>query len=204
VVIETNPVGSPEQTDEKCRRYLEALRWPEGICCPHCYGRSISAISARRRFYCGGCRHFFSLTSGTVFHNSHLPIWKWFLAIELLLYSDRGFPANELRKVLGGSYKTAWFAEHRIRAALCEATGAQRAWQPNGDGPNARTYDRALVGPYHQMGVKYLPAYETEASWRSRQSGNIDGFRDTLLALLRAEPVPLDDLTSDRTYAAVD
>jgi hypothetical protein len=54
------------------------------------------------------------------------------------------------------------------------------------------------------MGVKYLPAYETEASWRSRQSGNIDGFRDTLLALLRAEPVPLDDLTSDRTYAAVD
>jgi transposase-like protein len=204
VVIAPDPVGSPEQTEESCRRYLEELRWPEAICCPRCDGRSISAIRARRRFYCRGCGHFFSLTSGTVFHNSHLPIWKWFLAIGLLLDSDRGFPANELRKVLGVSYKTAWFAEHRIRAALCEATGAQRAWQPNGDGPNPRTYDRALVGPYHQIGVKYLPAYETEATWRARQTGNIDGFRDTVLALLRAQPVPLDDLTSCRASAAVD
>jgi transposase-like protein len=169
VIVEADPVGSIERSEENCRRYLEELRWPDGICCPRCDGRSMSAIHGRRRFYCRGCRHFFSLTSGTAFHNSHLPIWKWFLAIKLLLDSDRGFPANELRKVLGGSYKTAWFAEHRIRAALCEATGAQRAWQPNGHGRNARTYDRALVGPYHQIGVKYLSAYETEASWRARR-----------------------------------
>jgi len=196
-------LSGSERTEAACRRYLEGLRWPDGITCPDCKSRSIIPIRSRPRFYCRDCRHFFSLTSGTVFHNSHLPIWKWFLTIELLLASERGLPANELRNVLGVSYKTAWFAEHRIRAALCEATGNRRAWQPNGDGPNLRTYDRALVGPYHQIGVKYLPAYETEAIWRARQSGNGDGFRATLLSLLRAQPVPLDDLTSCRTCAAV-
>jgi len=196
VVIDVDGVGSPEQTEEDCRRYLEDLRWPDGIRCPRCDCRSISAIRARPRFYCRDCRLFFSLTSGTAFHNSHLPIRKWFLAIKLLLDSDRGFPANELHSVLGGSYKTAWFAEHRIRAALCEATGARRAWEPNGHGPNARTYERALVGPYHQIGVRYLPAYAATAGWRARQRGNIDGFRDTVLALLRAEPLSLDQLTA--------
>src|SRR5262249_25481140 len=91
-----NWLASPEQTENACRSYLEALRWPEGISCPQCDGRSITDIPARRRYYCRGCRHFFSLTSGTAFHNSHLPLWKWFLAIELLLGTDGGIPANEL------------------------------------------------------------------------------------------------------------
>src|SRR5262245_10268740 len=92
-------LGSLERTEEECRRYLEELRWPDGISCPHCVSRSIVAIRSRPRFYCRECRHFFSLTSGTAFHNSHLPIWKWFLTIELLLASDGGLPANELTKV---------------------------------------------------------------------------------------------------------
>jgi len=194
-------LGSPEQAEEDCRRYLEELRWPDGICCPGCDGRAISPIPARRRFYCRSCRHFFSLTSGTVFHNSHLPIWKWFLAIELLLDSEHGLPANELKRLLGGSYKTAWFAEHRIRAALSATTGARRVERPSPTGSVARTYNRLLVGPYHQLGVKYLAAYQTEANWRSRQRGNPDAFRETVLALLRAEPVPLDELIARESPA---
>ena len=162
MVVEVDRVGSLESTEEECRRFLEGLRWPDGICCPRCESRAISEIPSRRRFYCRDCRHFFSLTSGTAFHNSHLPIWKWFLAIELLLDAEGGLPANELHKVLGGSYKTAWFAEHRIRAALHEASGARAG----------RTQERALAGRYRQPGLKYLAAYEAEARWRARHGGS--------------------------------
>jgi transposase-like protein len=151
-------LSSLAQTEERCRRYLEELRWPDGIRCPRCDGRSISPIRARRRFYCRGCRHFFSLTSGTIFHNSHLPIWKWFVAIKLILDTDRGLPANELTMLLGGSYKTAWFAEHRIRGAICEATNAPRSTSSIDNQPDSRTYARPLVGPHHQLARKYLPA----------------------------------------------
>jgi hypothetical protein len=71
--------GREEEEEEECRRYLEELRWPEGISYPRCEARSIVPIPARWRFYCRDCPHFFSVTSGTAFHNSHLPIWKWFL-----------------------------------------------------------------------------------------------------------------------------
>jgi transposase-like protein len=161
-------LSSLTETEERCRRFLEVLRWPEGICCPRCDGRSINLIRARRRFYCRGCRQFFSLTSGTIFHNSHLPIWKWFVAITLILDSDRGLPANELRMLLGGSYKTAWFVEHRIRAAICEATKTPRTTSSIHNEPDSRTYARPFVGPHHQFALKYLPAYVAERSWRRR------------------------------------
>jgi transposase-like protein len=167
-------LGNLAQTEDRCRRYLAELRWPDGVCCPQCGARPPTEIPARRRFYCRRCRHFFSVTSGTVFHRSHLPIWKWFVAIELLLDSDEGLTANHLWSLLGGSYKTAWFAEHRIRAALCTAQGA------------ARVGGRTPGG--------YRPAYEAEHRWRTRQRENGDAFRETVLALLRAEPLPLEQL----------
>jgi transposase-like protein len=188
-----NWLASPEQTESACRSYLEALRWPDGITCPQCDGRSITDIPARRRYYCGGCRHFFSLTSGTAFHNSHLPLWKWFLAIELLLGTDGGIPANELMKVLGGSYKTAWFVEHRIRSAFCTTRPGRHPLQPGPDFVD-RTYAADEVGRYHQLGLKYLSAYKAEASWRARHRDNPNAFRDTVLALLDAEPLSLEDL----------
>ncbi len=186
-----SPLDNPEwlvdldRTDERCRRYLEDLRWPEGICCPRCDYHSVGAIPARRRFYCKGCKHHFSLTSGTVFHNSHLPIWKWFLAIELLL--DSGVPANQLVGLLGGSYKTAWFVEHRIRAAIVQA----------GEKPSKM----CVAGPYHRRrDAKYLLAYLAETSWRTRNRGNPCAFRDTVLALLAAEPVPYNELVGAQDF----
>ena len=168
-------------TEQRCRRYLEELRWPEGVTCPRCDCHSIGAIPARKRHYCRGCRHQFSVTSGTVFHKSHLPIWKWFLAVELLLRSDGGIPANQLVDLLGGSYKTAWFVEHRIRAAFVQA--------------GERPVDARAGAPYHRPDRKYLPAYQAETSWRSRHRGNPLAFRHTVLALLAAEPVPYGELT---------
>jgi transposase-like protein len=187
-------LASPEETENACRHYLEALRWPEGISCPRCEARTITDIPARRRFYCRRCRHFFSLTSGTAFHNSHLPIWKWFLAVELLVSSDGGMPANELMKVLGGGYKTAWFVEHRIRAAMSNGRSSRRPLRRRPVLVVERTYAAAQVGRYHQLGLKYLDAYEAEKSWRARHRDNPNVFRDTVLALLHAEPLSLDEL----------
>lgn len=166
-------LGDLEQTEDRCRSYLAELRWPDGISCPECDARPVTPIPARRRFYCRRCRHFFSITSGTVFHNCHLPIWKWFVAIDLMLRRDDGVSAHRLMKLLGVSYKTAWFAEHRIRAALCNAQGVARR-QP--------------------FGSRYLPAYEAERRWRTRQQRNADAFRDTVLELLRTEPLALESL----------
>lgn len=105
--------------EDRCRAYLQALRWPGGVECPRCEERSrLLWLESRSKWQCNGCRYQFSVTAGTLFHNSHLPVWKWFVAVHLMLESPEGVSANELRRVIGGSYKTAWFAAHRIRTAM--------------------------------------------------------------------------------------
>jgi len=108
-------------TDRECRTYLEELRWPNGLSCPRCRGKSISRIKERKQFDCDTCRYQFSVTAGTVFHDSHLGLPKWFVAVFLLSESKKGMSANQLKRLLKVSYKTAWYLCHRIRAAMSEA-----------------------------------------------------------------------------------
>lgn len=110
-------------TDAECRAYLEDLRWPKGVACPKCKGESISRIEKRKVFECNAleCRYQFSVTAGTIFHDSHLPLPKWFLAIFLVTESRKGMSALQLKRLLKVSYKTAWYLCHRIRAAMAEA-----------------------------------------------------------------------------------
>ena len=105
-------------TDAECRAYLEDLRWPEGVACPRCESKSISRIKARKVFDCDGCRYQFSVTAGTLFHDSHLPLPKWFLAIFLISESKKGMSALQLKRLLKVSYQTAWYLCHRIREAM--------------------------------------------------------------------------------------
>ena len=112
-------------TEEKCRAVLEELRWPNGICCPRCKSEKISRIHDRSQFDCDTCRYQFSVTSGTIWHDTHLPLRKWFMAIYLTIESKKGFSANQMKRVLGVSYKTAWFLCHRIRAAMTEQDPSQ-------------------------------------------------------------------------------
>src|SRR5512146_969139 len=105
-------------TEPECRAYLEELRWPDGIVCPRCGGKTISRIQKRDQFDCDDCRYQFSVMSGTIFHDSHLPLPKWFIATFLLCESRKGMSANQLKRILGVSYKTAWYLCHRIRAAM--------------------------------------------------------------------------------------
>jgi transposase-like protein len=200
--------------ETRCRSYLESVRWPDGVECPRCSSREVGDIPARRKFYCRSCRYQFSATAGTVFHNSHLPLWKWFLTVALMLDAPSGLPSNQLVRLLGGSYRTAWFAQHRVRAALHAARrhdGADapqgHAWAQSvrtaaavaaGDRPDARLFDRSVVGPYHQLSVKYASAYIAEMEWRAEVDRNVSGFRATILALLACDPVSLDELVAGR------
>jgi transposase-like protein len=107
-------------SEDRCRAYLEALRWPDEILCPRCGSDKISQIVKRNQYDCDACRYQFSVTAGTVFNDSHLPLWKWFLCAYLLCESKKGMSANQLSRTLGISYKTAWFLCHRIRSAMKE------------------------------------------------------------------------------------
>lgn len=107
--------------DEKCRMYLERLRWPEGVRCVRCQSDKISQIYKRNQFHCDPCKYQFSATAGTIFHDSHLPLMKWFAAIYLLSESKKGMSANQLKRTLKVAYKTAWYLCHRIRAAVKDA-----------------------------------------------------------------------------------
>jgi len=107
-------------SEAKCRAYLEALRWAGNVRCPRCGSDKISQIVKRNQYDCDACRYQFSVTAGTIFNDSHLPLWKWFLAVYLLCESRKGMSANQIKRTLGISYKTAWYLCHRIRAAMRE------------------------------------------------------------------------------------
>jgi len=104
--------------DDKCRDALEMLRWPSGVCCVRCGDMDVIELEKQGRWHCRGCRHQFSVTSGTIMHDSHLPLRKWFLAIYMMVESKKGMSANQLHRTLGVAYRTAWYLCHRIREAM--------------------------------------------------------------------------------------
>jgi hypothetical protein len=121
-------------TDEACLAYLEAMRWPSGLACLKCgsvkvaktastvKNRRTGKVSKTRYLYdCleAECRHQFTATTGTIFHDSHLPLSKWFLAVTLMCDGKKSISALQLQRSLGiGSYRTAWYLAHRIRKAM--------------------------------------------------------------------------------------
>ena len=107
-------------SEEACRALLEELRWPDGIECLRCESKNVSRVKNRVQLVCNSCHYHFSVTAGTIFHDSHLPLHKWFLAVYLIVESKKGVSANQLRRSLGVTYKTAWYLCHRVRAALRE------------------------------------------------------------------------------------
>ena len=104
--------------EETCREYLEKLRWSAGVCCPRCGDLSVSEISTRDQFDCNSCRYRFSVTSGTIFDNTNLPLWKWFVTVYLICESKKSISANQIKRTIGVSYKTAWHLCHRIRSTM--------------------------------------------------------------------------------------
>src|SRR5258708_4287432 len=116
-------------TEEDARAYLEAVRWPEGPVCPHC------GNCGKDRFYrveanktkkiregllqCAECRKQFTVTFGTIFEDSHIPLRFWLVTWYLMCASKKGVAATQVQRMFGlGSYKSAWTMMHRIRKVL--------------------------------------------------------------------------------------
>jgi transposase-like protein len=115
----THPVFHDET---KAREYLESLHWPEGPVCPRCESMRATKVggdTARPGLYmCNDCRRQFTVTVGTIFEDSKIPLSKWLLAFRLLNGGKKGISANELSRHLGITYKSAWFLAHRVREAM--------------------------------------------------------------------------------------
>ncbi len=111
------------QDADKARAYLEALRWPRGPVCPHCGAEGEHyALQGRAHrpglMKCKDCRKQFSVTVGTVFESSKIPLNKWLLAVHLMCASKKAVSSHQIHRMLGVTYKSAWFMTHRIREAM--------------------------------------------------------------------------------------
>lgn len=283
-------------TDEHCREALTHLRFPDGVKCLKCKSDNVAQVAERKVWVCYSCRYQFSVTVGTIFHDSHLPLTKWFLVTYLITESRKGISANQIKRMLGISYKTAWYLCHRIRKAMEETdhklkgtveidemyigghTKNADKWKKhapvvgirergghlhfisaanlNQDKINeiiARNVDktvdvimtdesklynftttqfhkakhkrvnhskdeyvryeggltvttnaiesafslfkRGVVGAWHKVSVKHLPAYLQEMTWRFNNRKNQYLFRDTLIQMLQSDNLEYKDLT---------
>lgn len=283
-------------TKARCRELLRRLRWPEGVSCPRCQNSTVSWLNTQEKYECAKCCYQFSVTANTIFHDSHLGLETWFLAVHLMCEAKKGMSAAQMQRTLGiGSYKTAWYLCHRIRAAMKEANpeplkgtveyddtwhGGRRKGMGKGyvgnkttimgaierGGPirlrvekrvNSKTvshflqkttspeteriytdsaptfeavdfgkaehasvdhsaqewvrgdvhtnsiegvwslFKRSVIGSYHQLSEKHLPAYLDEFSWRFNRRANDHLFVETLRALVKAPILPFAKLTAE-------
>jgi transposase-like protein len=117
------------QDEAKARQALEAVRWPDGPVCAHC-GNSdqeiIAKVEGKKQshrpglYYCNECGGTFTVTVGTVFERSKVPLTKWWMATHLFNQGKNGVSAHEIHRTLGVTYKTAWFMMHRLREAMAD------------------------------------------------------------------------------------
>jgi transposase-like protein len=116
----TNPAFTDE---DEARRFLEASRWPDGAVCPHC-GQldTVKPLGGKSMgpgwYFCSDCREKFTVRVGTLYERSHIPLHKWLMATHLIVSSKKGMSAKQIERMLGISYKSAWFMCHRVREAM--------------------------------------------------------------------------------------
>jgi transposase-like protein len=283
-------------TDEHCREALTQLRFPDGVRCLKCQSENVAPVEGRKVYVCYSCKYQFSVTVGTIFHDSHLPLTKWFLVTYLITESRKGISANQIKRMLGISYKTAWYLCHRIRKAMEETdhklsgtveidemyigghTKNADKWKKHAPVVGIRErgghlhfisaanlnqekineiiarnvdktvdvimtdesklynfsttafrkaqhkrvnhskeeyvryeggltvttnaiesafslFKRGVVGAWHKVSVKHLPAYLQEMTWRFNNRKNQYLFRDTLIQMLKADNLEYKDLT---------
>jgi len=115
------------KSDDECMEHLAQLRWPDGIRCVTCGSKEVKQYASptkkqlnRKIYQCSEptCNQQFTATVGTIFHDTHLPLTKWFMALALIVDAKKSVSANQIKRHLGVGYKTAWYLAHRIRKAM--------------------------------------------------------------------------------------
>ena len=145
------------------RARLEAIRWPDGPFCPHCgETENIRRLKGKSHApglcHCRSCRKKFSVTVGTLFERSHVPVHKWMMGFHLMAASKKGISAHQLHRMLGITYKTAWFMAHRIREAMREFNpspvgGGNKVVEADETWVGGKAKNRAFAGPPRKEAV---------------------------------------------------
>ena len=142
----TNITASHFQNETNARDHLEAARWPDGPYCPHCGSFNATRLQGSKHragaIQCNDCRKQYTVTVGTLFERSKVPLHKWLLCNHLLCSSKKGMSAKQIERLLGVTYKTAWFMCHRIREAM-KSVGSDG---PLGGGSGVVEADETYVG----------------------------------------------------------
>ena len=155
-------------TDAQCLEYFTKRRWPDGVRCPICGAKEVSAITRKSKsknkraeiYQCleKSCKQQFSATTGTLFHDSHLPLSKWFTAIALIVDAKKGMSALQLSRHLRCNYRTAWYLSHRIREAMVDQNRPKRTGTGEIDevyiGGKQRGHKRKLKNKDVVMGIR--------------------------------------------------
>jgi transposase-like protein len=155
-------------TEADCIAHIEKVRWEGESMCPYCGSSRATAMPKEHRYHCNNCKTSFSVTVGTIFHHTHLPLQKWFVALSLTLNAKKSTAARQLARDLEVNKDTAWFMAMRIRRAMKEhpeqrallqgivkADEAYIAGKPRkGKGPRGRTDARRPTlsrSPYSEL-----------------------------------------------------
>jgi transposase-like protein len=177
--------------NDVAREAIEALMWPNGPVCPHCGSLEklgkVEGKSARAGlYYCGACKSQFTVTVGTIFERSKVPLSKWWMAIHLMASSKKGMSAHQLHRMIGVSYQTAWFMEHRIREAMRDG-----GLSPMGGGGQTVEVDETFIGKRE--------GYEAKPGWVRH--------KNTVLTLVerdgRARSFHIDEATKENIVPIV-
>ncbi len=153
----SNPIFHNEA---KARKWLEARLWPDGPICPHCgvIGEATLMKGKSHRpglYQCNACREPFTVTVGTLYERSKIPLHKWLAATHLMMASKKGMSALQIGRMLGLSKKTAWFVCHRIRESLRETKPT-----PMGGQNKVIEADETFVGGKSKNRKNHVPPKE--------------------------------------------
>ncbi len=156
------------QDETKAREALEAVRWPAGPYCPHC-GNSdqekVAKVGGEKQshrpglFYCNECKGQFTVTVGTVFERSKVPLTKWWMAAHMMNSGKNGVSAHEIHRSIGVTYKTAWFMMHRLR----EAMSGMSPGPMGGEGQSVQA-DETYYGNTSKRAKSYRKGHSRKAS----------------------------------------
>jgi len=170
-------ITAPRFTNEdKAREHLEAIQWPDGPYCPHCGSFNATRLEGSHHraglIQCNDCRQQYTVTVGTVFERSKVPLNKWLLCNHLLCASKKGMSASQIGRMLGVTYKTAWFMCHRIREAM-KGNGPQG---PLGGADKVVEADETYVGGKAKNRATRRPAPKKAVVALVERDGHVRSF----------------------------
>jgi YD repeat-containing protein len=134
--------------EDAAHNHIEASRWPNGVICPHCGSLNVMRMGGKTQagyFLCRDCADKFTCRTGTVMERSHIPLHKWLFAMMLISSSKKGASAHQLHRMLGITYKSAWFLAHRIREAMTDLDPNANGGPLGGEGKTVEA-DETVVG----------------------------------------------------------